>query len=173
MIYKEEYADVTTKMPEYVTAHCISEDCAMGAGVVLAFRKTFPGLKAACMEYMEMVRNSVSPYADHENRNSFVTSDYTVYPYRHVDAGKTVYNMFTKKNYWHKAGKGISYEDYMKHLKESLEMVKKSMIVKSEKKLAMPRIGSGLDRCKWEDVKETILEVFKDTDFEVLICEFK
>ena len=90
MIYKEEYADVTTKMPEYVTAHCISEDCAMGAGVVLAFRKAFPGLKAACMEYMEMVRNSVSPNADHENRNSFVTSDYTVYPYRHVDAGKTV-----------------------------------------------------------------------------------
>ena len=29
MIYKEEYADVTTKMPEYVTAHCISEDCAI------------------------------------------------------------------------------------------------------------------------------------------------
>lgn len=43
-----EYGDVTKKYPEYVQAQCISEDCVMGSGVVIAYRKIFPGLKDEC-----------------------------------------------------------------------------------------------------------------------------
>lgn len=156
MIYKEESRDVISTMPEYVTAHCISEDCAMGAGVVLAFRKAFPGLKAACMEY---VNDSEKAYMD----------DIYV-PYRHTDGKKVVYNMFTKERYWYHAGKGISYEKYLENLKSSLEYVKALMIHNKENKLALPKIGAGLDRCRWEDVKNVIQEVFSDTDIEVLVC---
>ena len=37
-------------------------------------------------------------------------------------------------------------------------------------KLAMPKIGSGLDRLDWEKVKEIIQDVFDDSDIEILIC---
>ena len=44
-----EYGDVTKKYPEYVQAQCISEDCVMGSGVVIAYRNIFPGLKEKCV----------------------------------------------------------------------------------------------------------------------------
>lgn len=37
------------------------------------------------------------------------------------------------------------------------------------KYLAMPRIGCGLDRLKWSEVKESIEDVFKDQDIEIKI----
>ena len=38
------------------------------------------------------------------------------------------------------------------------------------KKLAMPRIGCGLDRQNWTDVKALIEKVFADTDIEIMVC---
>lgn len=37
-------------------------------------------------------------------------------------------------------------------------------------KLAMPRIGCGLDRLQWVKVKEIIEEVFANTNVEILVC---
>ena len=37
-------------------------------------------------------------------------------------------------------------------------------------KLAMPCIGCGLDKLKWEKVREIIKEIFEDMDIEILIC---
>lgn len=37
-------------------------------------------------------------------------------------------------------------------------------------KLAMPRIGCGLDKLEWSKVKAIIEEVFADTDVEILVC---
>lgn len=39
IIYK--YGHVTKKYPEYVQAQCISEDCVIESGVVIAYRKIF------------------------------------------------------------------------------------------------------------------------------------
>jgi O-acetyl-ADP-ribose deacetylase (regulator of RNase III) len=36
-------------------------------------------------------------------------------------------------------------------------------------KLAMPRIGAGLDKLDWEQVKEVIEDVFEDTDIEITV----
>lgn len=52
-----EYGDVTKKYPEYVQAQCISEDCVMGSGVVIAYRRIFPGLKEKCIELCKMGKN--------------------------------------------------------------------------------------------------------------------
>ena len=172
MTYQEIYGDVTKTMPEYVTAHCISEDCAMGAGVVVAFRKVFPGLKAACMEYAKTAISDCSAFHGDRPTSMFVMPGGSLAPYRHHDEGKTVYNMFTKKRYYQKAGKGIPYETYLKNLEESLSMVRQMMVYHGEKKIAMPRIGSGLDKCRWEDVKKIILNVFQDTEIDILICNF-
>ena len=39
----------------------------------------------------------------------------------------------------------------------------------SVKKVAMPVIGCGLDRLKWDKVSEIIKETFGDTDIEIII----
>lgn len=48
----------------------------------------------------------------------------------------------------------IPYDLYLKNLKSCLEDMKNQMIKSGEKYLAMPKIASGLDMCKWEDVKK-------------------
>ena len=37
------------------------------------------------------------------------------------------------------------------------------------KKLAMPKIGCGLDRLQWSKVRENIKEAFKDIDIEIVV----
>lgn len=160
-------------LPEYVTAHCISNDCAMGAGVVLAFRDVFPGLKAACMNYINVAAHDTLKITSDGCASRFVNERGIYMPYRHKDGEVgIVYNMFTKDRYWHKAGKGMTYETYLLNLKESLQSIKAMMIQNQETKLAMPMIGCGLDKCKWEDVRVVIFEVFNNTDFDITICEY-
>lgn len=36
--------------------------------------------------------------------------------------------------------------------------------------LAMPRIGCGLDRLKWEKVSVIIQNTFAETDIEIVVC---
>lgn len=172
MNYYEEYGDVTKKLPEYVSAHCISEDCAMGSGVVLAYRSIFPGLKAACVNYVEMAKQDMSKIVNGTPKSIFY-DDGVLAPYRHTDEAGVVYNMFTKKKYWFHAGKGMTYEEYLFNLRKSLELVKLAMIRNHESKIAMPMIASKRDRCDWKDVKDIINEVFKDTDIEICICIFE
>ena len=37
-------------------------------------------------------------------------------------------------------------------------------------KIAMPKIGSGLDKLNWLQVQTIILDVFKDMDIEIVVC---
>lgn len=168
MKYKEIICDVTTKMPEYVTAHCISEDCAMGAGVVMAFRKVFPYLKEACKSYVKEVKGEYSKL--HYKDKGYLSADKVLPPYRYTDNSKTVYNLFTKKLYWHNARKKMTYEQYKRNLEISLCALRDDMISRGEAKLAMPKICTGLDRCMWIDVKEIIYKVFSESEIEICIC---
>ena len=125
------------------------------------------------MNYMEIAKNDTSRLSENGPISTFVNERGLYVPYRHKDEEVgVVYNMFTKERYWYKAGKGITYEDYIENLKESLQFVRSSMIQNHETKLAMPKIGCGLDRCKWEDVKAIIFDVFESTDIEVVICKY-
>ena len=74
-----------------------------------------------------------------------------------------VFNLVTKKKCYHKP----TYDS----LREALECMKDEMEMLSVTKLAMPKIGCGLDRLSWDEVYEIICEVFEDTDVEILICE--
>jgi len=71
-------------------------------------------------------------------------------------------NLVTKAKYWHKP----SYES----LTQALESMKGLCLQEGITKVAMPRIGCGLDRLQWGIVREIILEVFEDTDLEIVIC---
>lgn len=74
-----------------------------------------------------------------------------------------VYNLVTKPKYWHKP----TYDS----LREALEMMKEQMDFVGATKLAMPKIGCGLDKLSWNQVYDIICEVFEDTDIEIVICE--
>lgn len=77
------------------------------------------------------------------------------------------FNLITKEKYWHKP----TYST----LKKSLLSAKKVITSLDDRyseivKLAMPKIGCGLDRLSWDKVKAIIEEVFADTDIEILVC---
>ena len=73
------------------------------------------------------------------------------------------FNLVTKKKCWHKP----TYES----VREALEMMKEQLDFIGATKLAMPKIGCGLDKLSWSEVYKIICEVFEDTDVEIVICE--
>lgn len=91
--------------------------------------------------------------------------NYDNYEYEGGDALPidNVFNLVTKPKCYHKP----RYEA----LREALEVMKEIMVNLDINKLAMPKIGCGLDRLQWDDVYDIICEVFEDTDVEILICE--
>jgi O-acetyl-ADP-ribose deacetylase (regulator of RNase III) len=72
--------------------------------------------------------------------------------------------LITKEKYWNKP----TYET----LRQSLESMKQEMLFFDGMvtKLAIPKIGCGLDRLQWDKVKEIIKDVFNDMEVEILVC---
>ena len=68
----------------------------------------------------------------------------------------------TKDKYWHKP----TLNSLLSALYDMKELCKKNNITK----LAMPRIGCGLDRLNWSEVKQQIIYCFQDTEIEILVC---
>jgi len=58
-------------------------------------------------------------------------------------------------------------------LKSSLIKMHRLCISFNINKIAMPKIGCGLDRLQWGKVKEMLFEIFDDTDIEILVCVWK
>ena len=73
-----------------------------------------------------------------------------------------VINLITKEKYSHKP----TYAT----LRGALERMKEECCLYNIQKVAMPLIGCGLDKLKWEQVSAIIREVFGDTDMEILVC---
>lgn len=135
-----EKQDLFTIPQGHYLAHCISSDFALGAGIA----KTFDSIY---------------------NMRFKLFRNYPEYEYHCGDAllVDNVFNLVTKKKYWHKP----TYES----LREALEMMKEQLDFLGATKLAMPRIASGLDRLDKDKVYDIICEVFEDMDIEIVICE--
>lgn len=144
---------MTVDRSKYVIAHCISADCAMGKGVVVPIMRKHPTLKKSCKEYSFSQNKDVVGKA-----------------YRFEDENGVVYNLFSKYSVRHKAGVGVSIQQYHEQLRNCLINMKEQMQQNGEKYLAIPQIACGLDRCRWSDVSKIIEDVFKDSDIEILVC---
>ena len=72
-----------------------------------------------------------------------------------------VFNLVTKEKYWHKP----TYQT----LRGALVDMRKHIERYDIKYIAMPMIGSGLDRLEWLKVSEIIKDVFKNSDVEILV----
>ena len=145
--------DLMTVESKYVICHCISADCAMGAGVVVPIKAKYTGVKEACLAFVKSLNGNAVGRAFRYN----------------CDAG-VVYNLFSKSIVQHKAGSGVTVEQYHKQLSDCLLDMKKQMLQNNESFLAMPKIACGLDRCVWADVERIIKNVFEDTDIEITVC---
>lgn len=125
-------------------AHCISADFAMGKGIAADMEQRF-GLR-------EQLRWEHSGYQEMWAKD------------RRGDALRTgcVFNLVTKERYFHKST--------LRTMCEALTRMRDIAGREGIRRIAMPRIGCGLDRLSWEDVRQLIHEVFGRTDAEILVC---
>lgn len=148
MLYKEEVRDLFSVPEDYYLAHCISADFGMGKGIVIEFNKRF--------NMKQELQTCFNGYLEEFIENNYKSDCLLI--------GR-VFNLITKEKYWQKP-------TYVT-MRGALEMMKKLAVENNVKKIAMPVIGCGLDRLKWNKVSEIIKEVFKDTNIEILICKQK
>lgn len=139
-----EKRDLFTVFKDYTLCHCISADFALGAGIAKKFAEL--GVKDYLIKY----------YAPCEwnGKGECLFSAAT---------GWGEFNLITKEKFWHKPT--------LLTLKQSLLSLKEHLI--GGDKIAMPKIGCGLDRLNWQDVEQIIKEVFADTDVEILVCDWR
>jgi O-acetyl-ADP-ribose deacetylase (regulator of RNase III) len=149
MIIREEQRDLFTVPTDYILVHCISADLAMGAGIAKEFTRR--GVKA------KLQRDYQDDIEDIEVGDCLV-SDATDW--------RCEFSFVTKEKYWQKP----TYETMRMALEDAKDLCEETIRNGYTMKLAMPRIGCGLDRLQWVKVKEIIEEVFADTDVEILVC---
>ena len=127
----------------YYLAHCISGDYALGAGIAKQFDDIY-------------------------NMRSKLFRDYQVPDggyirnVGHALLVDNVFNLVTKPRYFNKP----TYDA----LKAALVDMRDQCFDLDIDKLAMPKIGCGLDRLDWDIVFQMIKDVFIDTDIDILIC---
>ncbi|XP_039963168.1 ADP-ribose glycohydrolase OARD1 isoform X1 [Bactrocera tryoni] len=80
------------------------------------------------------------------------------------DKSRFIYYLVTKQSSWGKP----TYQT----LHDSLYAMKIHMLKNEIYKLAIPRIGCGLDGLVWQKVKDSLQEVFKDTPIEILVYNY-
>lgn len=146
MTYKEEKRDLFMVGDDYYLAHCISADFKLGAGIAVEFVKRFDMRD----KLFKLFPNGYEVELKHYKINA----DSIL-----VDR---VINLVTKMKYYQKP----TYET----MKTALSMMKLICTANNIKKVAMPKIGCGLDRLNWDKVSALIHEIFNDTDIEILVC---
>lgn len=131
----------------YYLVHCISADFKLGAGIAKQFEKRFHLRK----DLLYGLGNKW--YKEYAN-----TTDGDAL----LHGKKRIIDLVTKERFWHKPN--------MYTMECCLRKMRDGCIKHDIKKLAMPRIGCGLDKLKWEDVSASIREIFADTDIEIKVC---
>lgn len=141
MTFVEESGDLFSEeiIRNCALCHCISSDFALGAGIAKQFAKM--GVKKQLCEQFPKQWQGMG-YCLMTETN-----------------GVIVGNLVTKERYFHKPT--------LQTLCQSLEDLRRQ--APEMKRLAMPKIGCGLDRLDWTDVREMIQEVFGRTDIEIVV----
>lgn len=143
MNYMEMTGDLFTVPQGYYLAHCISGDFSLGAGIAKQFDEVYNMRFKLFRDY---------PFEVNE-KYGYVGKALLV---------DNVFNLVTKPRHYHHP----NYDTLLDTIIDMRDQCENLNITK----LAMPKIGSGLDRLDWEKVKEIIQDVFDDSDIEILIC---
>jgi O-acetyl-ADP-ribose deacetylase (regulator of RNase III) len=143
--------DLFTADKDCALAHCISSDYAMGAGIAKAFTKM--GVKDAIIKLC----GTPTVYSD-KRTDRWENIGYCI-PV--TVNGRRIFNLVTKERYWQKPT--------LKTMAEALDHMKKHISFTKCTKIAMPRIGCGLDKLQWADVEQLIQKTFEGTDIEIIV----
>lgn len=141
MKYREENRDLFSVGSEYHFAHCISADFGMGKGIVIEFNKRF--------DMKSKLKQAYPNYLQ-----IWINGDC-------IKEGK-IFNLITKERYYGKPT--------LKTMENALIKMKEICLEENITKIAMPKIGCGLDQLNWMDIKQLLFEVFEDTDIEIFVC---
>lgn len=133
-------------------AHCISADCAMGAGIAAQFVDWFK------KEYDLNLRSLCSCGGANEGTC--------------IETGR-LFNLVTKEHYWDKS----TYSSLERALKCMAKTYMQNYAINSmdgteaeTTTIVMPRIGFGLDRLEWKKVKNIIVKVFRYIPVNIIVC---
>ena len=120
-------------------AHCVSKDLKMFKGLARSFRDEWPG-QIDELKKMDLEVGQVGAIKEQE---------------------RFIYHLVIK-------GK---FNEQPKHdpLKQTLVKLKEHMVANDITEVSLPKIGSGLNRLSWPDVKTMIEEVFQDTNIKIII----
>lgn len=151
LVYKRK--DLFTVPTSYNLCHCISSDFALGEGIARQFADR--GTKAALNKFYGRFMSKPEQRWQGEGYCLFTPA---------TEWGE--FNLVTKEKYWHKPTLD-TMEQALRKMKELLSSND------FPKKIAMPRIGCGLDRLKWNDVEKIIEKVFEDFEIDILVCDWK
>ncbi|WP_143322734.1 macro domain-containing protein [Clostridium sp. HBUAS56010] len=146
MNLKEEKRDLFSVSEDYYLAHCIGADFGMGKGIVVEFNKRF--------NMKHILQRSYPDYLNQWTHTQRIGDC--------ILQGR-VFNLITKERYYQKP----TYRSLANALIEMRDLCCKYHI----DKIAMPKIGCGLDRLKWDQVKGLIDDIFRGCDIEILVCE--
>ena len=139
-VISEIEGDLFTCLETTSLAHCISGDASMRKGIAVNFKSKFGGVQ-------EILNQGCQP------------GDVAVLKRAH----RFIYNLVTKAFCWENS---TSYSN----LKSSLLAMKRHALQHNVSKIAMPRIGCGLDDgLVWDQVRRILIEVFKDTNIELTV----
>lgn len=142
----EKKMDLFNLPLDYTLVHCISQDCAMGAGIAKTFNKKYPDMKPKLIKTLKT------------NKLKYPRSIL----YHELNEKHDVINMITKEKYYYKP----TYDTFRDALIDVIILCKKHGI----KKLGMPYIGCGLDKLKWNKVRSIIEKEFVNLDVEIIVC---
>ena len=146
-----ERRDLFTVSKDYTFCHCVSADFALGAGIAKRFAKL--GVK----NELDLLHN-ILPEPTTWNGNGFHIITRSPEPHGTI-------NLVRKERYWHKPT--------LEALEQSLLSLHNSAWIQSgNRKIAMPKIGCGLDRLKWSEVEPIIKKIFADLDVNILVCDW-
>lgn len=144
----EEYGD----RDDVYFAHCISADCAMGAGIAIQFVDWFK------KKYDLNLRSLCS--CSRVNEGACISID-------------RLFNLVTKEHYWDKP----TYSSLERSLKDMAKTYIQGYVTNSmdgtEAKvttIVMPCIGCGLDQLEWTRVRNIIFRVFKYIPVNIIVC---
>lgn len=143
MTIREEQRDLFTLPEDWYLAHCNGQDYVMGKGIAKIFNEKY-NLKNRLKKRYPVTKAVADPY---------------------IGAALLIDNVFTliTKRKW-------SDKPTYAALRECLEDMRARCRKQDIRKLAMPKIGCGLDGLNWDKVRAMVEEVFADTDIEILVC---
>ena len=118
---------------------------AMGKGIALQFKKTWPQMY---LEYKKMCSNG-----------DFVLGDVFVWE----DHPHKIFNLGTQKSWRTKAT--------LNAVESSLKAMLKSAEDMGVNHIALPQIGAGLGGLKWIDVKAVINKLSEKSNIKLMVCE--